>query len=390
MKNEGLPFSVQTLRSEIRSGHRPVNDRGPARPDDGRCRYSPPGLAPVYPACHNHLPNFGPLPMVNGGRSASATGTVDDFRLKELVSMSNGVRILALIVGLALIGGAVFLFLQPRSGQETQAPIDPNDTVLATVNGEAIRTSEMERIITQLPENARAIPPETLRPLLLDQMINQKLVLQAATAQQVKETPEYKQRLAAATERAVQETYFEKIVKAEVTDEAVKKRYDEFVAANPPEMEVRARHILVPSQAEAKKVIDRLKKGEAFEALATELTQDPTGKTNGGDLGYFSKGMMVEPFANAAFAMQPGQTSPEPVQTQFGWHVIKVEDRRPGAPPPLEQLKPQLQNQMTQEVIQAHLAELKGKAKIDNTLAPVESANPPAASPAAPAAPATP
>jgi peptidyl-prolyl cis-trans isomerase C len=307
--------------------------------------------------------------------------------------MSNGVRIIALIVGLALMAGAVFLYLNPQEPRQAQPPVDPNDTVLASVNGEAIRNSEMERIIAQLPENARALPRETLRPLLLDQMINQKLVLQAATAQKVKETPEYAQRLAAATERAIQETYFEKIVKAQVTDEAVKKRYDEFVAANPPDMEVRARHILVPSEAEAKKVIDRLKKGEAFEALATELTQDPTGKTNGGDLGYFSRGMMVEPFANAAFAMQPGQTSPEPVQTQFGWHVIKVEDRRPGAPPPLEQLQPQLQNQLTQEIIQAHLAELKTKATIENTLAPVESANPPAspAAPnAAPAAPATP
>jgi peptidyl-prolyl cis-trans isomerase C len=299
--------------------------------------------------------------------------------------MSNGVRLIALIVGLALIGGAIFLYVRPGGGQTAQpAKIDPNDTVLATVNGEAIRNSEMERLITQLPENARAIPRETLRPLLLDQMISQKLVLQAAKAEKVQDTPAYAQRLAAATERTLQETYFEKVVTSRVTEDALKKRYDEFVAANPPEMEVRARHILVKSKDEAQKVIARLKKGESFEALAGELTQDPTGKSNGGDLGYFSKGMMVEPFANAAFAMQPGQTSPEPVQTQFGWHVIKVEDRRPGSPPPFEQVKPQLQNQMTQEAVQAHLEELKGKAKIENKLTPVSSANPSPA-PAAPA-----
>lgn len=291
--------------------------------------------------------------------------------------MGNGVRLVALIVGLALIVGAVLLYLRPESGQSAQpAPIDPNDTVVATVNGEAIRDSDMARIIAQLPENARAIPPETLRPLLLDQMINQKLVLQAAASAKVTESADYARRLAAATERALQEAYFETIVKAQVTDEAIRERYEEFVAANPPEMEVRARHILVKSEAEAKQVIERLAKGESFESLAAALTEDPTGKANGGDLGYFSKGMMVAPFADAAFAMEAGAVSKEPVQTQFGWHVIKVEDRRPGQAPPLEQLKPQLENQMTQEIIQSHVAELKAKAAITNTLAPVEPVEP--------------
>ncbi|HEX7967838.1 MAG TPA: peptidylprolyl isomerase, partial [Stellaceae bacterium] len=150
-----------------------------------------------------------------------------------------------------------------------------------------------------------------------------------------------------------------------VTDQKLHARYDKFVKEAPPREDVHARHILVGSEDEAKAVIAELKKGGDFAKIAQEKTTDPSGKTSGGDLGYFTKEDMVPEFADAAFKLKPGEITQTPVKTQFGWHVIKVEDRRQAKPPTFEQIKPRLANEVSRELVGDKLNELKTAAKIE-------------------------
>src|SRR5262249_9671297 len=147
-------------------------------------------------------------------------------------------------------------------------------------------------------------------------------------------------------------------------DDMLKARYQDFLKKNPPEPEVHARHILVQSEDEAKAVIKELEAGKPFEQVAAERSKGSSGQ-NGGGLGYFTEKDMVPEFAQAAFAMKPGEFSKTPVKTQFGWHVIKVEDRRDRQPPSFEEAKPQLENDLQQELVQALVQDLRKGAKIE-------------------------
>ena len=148
--------------------------------------------------------------------------------------------------------------------------------------------------------------------------------------------------------------------KAATTDEAEHKAYDEAAKAQPPEPEIHARHILLPTEDEAKEALARVKKGEDFAKVATELSKDPAGE--GGDLGWFTKDQMVPEFADAAFKMEPGQIS-DPVKTQFGWHIIKVEEKRMKTFPPFEQVKDQAARYVAQKAQQALILQLHKAAR---------------------------
>jgi peptidyl-prolyl cis-trans isomerase C len=165
-------------------------------------------------------------------------------------------------------------------------------------------------------------------------------------------------------QRALRDAYFEKSVKASIGIEAARAIYDDKVKQLPPDEEVQARHILVASEDEAKKLIDRAGKGEDFAKLAEEASGDAGSKAQGGMLGYFGKGQMVPQFEEAAFAMKKGEVS-KPVQSQFGWHVIKVEDRRQKPPPTFDEVKDRLIGSMVQNKAQAIATDLRGKAKIE-------------------------
>jgi peptidyl-prolyl cis-trans isomerase C len=171
-------------------------------------------------------------------------------------------------------------------------------------------------------------------------------------------------RLAYSRDKALVEEYLDREVKKSVTAEAARKLYDDTVKSITPEPEVRARHILVESEDEAKAVHARVKGGEDFNKVAAEASKDPGSKDEGGDLGFFAKDRMVEPFAEAAFKLEPGQLS-DPVKTQFGWHVIKVEEKRTKPIPAFEEMKEQVEAYLGRKAQQDLIVGLRQNAKVE-------------------------
>jgi peptidyl-prolyl cis-trans isomerase C len=276
----------------------------------------------------------------------------------------------------------------PAAAPAAGAPAD--DPVVARVNGTALHRSEVINGMRGLPPQVQQQqPPEKLYGYVLDNLLATTLLSQAAHKAKVQDEPDVKRRIAMLEEQLIAQSYIEKLVEKSATDAALKARYDKFVKEAPPREEVHARHILLANEADAKAVIEELKKGGDFAKLAQEKSTDPAGKTSGGDLGYFTKEEMVPDFADAAFKLKPGEITQAPVHTQFGWHVIKLEDRRAAKAPTFDQLKPQLVRDVGREVFEKKLNELKTAAKIEvfNADGSKPGAPPPAA--AAPAAPPT-
>ncbi|AWK85918.1 peptidylprolyl isomerase [Azospirillum thermophilum] len=244
----------------------------------------------------------------------------------------------------------------------TSAPADP---VVARVNGEAIHRSDVTRMVSQLPPQVQQMPIEMIYPAVLDQLVSGKLVASAGYKDKLADTPEVKDEIKRAEERAVQRAYIQKEIKARITPKALDDAYQAYLKQNPPQEEVKAAHILVEKEDEAKAIIAELKKGGDFAKLAKEKSKDPVAAQQGGDLGYFTKDAMVEPFANAAFAMNKGDISKEPVKTQFGYHVIKVEDKRTQPQPGLDEVKPQLEQTLSKDIVTALVDELRAKATVE-------------------------
>jgi peptidyl-prolyl cis-trans isomerase C len=248
----------------------------------------------------------------------------------------------------------------------TEAPAAPAappampkpETVVARVNGAEIRFSDVQDAIGGLPEEYRKLPPQMLFPMLIDQLVDRKAVVMLAHKQGLETDPAVIKQIARATDAALQNALFMRDIGPLVSEEAIKARYDSTIAGKPGEEEVHARHILVPTEEAAKKIIDDLNKGGDFEALAKANSTD-SGAAQGGDLGYFKKGDMVPEFAAAAFALKPGEYTKEPVHTQYGWHVIKVEDHRQAPPPTLEQSHDQIRQEIIQEGVKKVVAEAK-------------------------------
>ncbi|HUB96880.1 MAG TPA: peptidylprolyl isomerase [Stellaceae bacterium] len=271
------------------------------------------------------------------------------------------------------------------------------DPVIARVNGTPIYRSDAETLRATLAPQVQQNPPQDLYNRLVDQLIALQLVSQTARKAKVADDPRVKKMIALADEQILQDAYMDSIVRTEITEPKLRAEYDKYVKAAPTHEEVRARHILVPTEAEAKEIIDELNKGADFAKLASEKTTDPAGKASGGDLGYFSQSDMVPAFADAAFALKPGEYTKTPVKTQFGWHVIKVEDRRAGQPESYEKVAPQIARQMAQQIYNEKLKELASVAKIEvfnpdgskpePASAPVASAPPMASAPASASAP---
>lgn len=239
------------------------------------------------------------------------------------------------------------------------------DPVVARVNGTELHRSDVIEAIRGLPPQVQQQPIERLYPALLDQMVGTVLVSQAGRKAKLQDDPEVKKRLALVQDQLIADAYVQRLLQKQVTDPKLHARYDKFVKDAPPREEVHARHILVANEDEAKAIIAELKKGADFNKLAQDKTTDPSGKTSGGDLGYFTKEDMVPEFADAAFKLKPGEITDTPVKTQFGWHVIKVEDRRTAKPPTFEQIKPRLTNEMSRELVGDKVKELRTAAKIE-------------------------
>lgn len=244
----------------------------------------------------------------------------------------------------------------------TEAPAD-EDPVVATVNGDPIYQSEVIAAIETLPPQVRQLPQQMLLPAVADQIATGRLIAEQARAQGLNDDPEVEARLQQARTNILQEVWLDRQVQERLTDERIDAAYDAWLEQNPPQEQVRARHILVDERETAEEVITALDAGGDFATLAQEYSTGPSG-AGGGDLGYFGRNEMVAPFAEAAFALEPGSYTDDPVETQFGWHVILVEDTRSAEPPPLEQVRQQVQQQAEQQIIRDLVAEVREGAEV--------------------------
>lgn len=249
----------------------------------------------------------------------------------------------------------------PASAQDKAAASDP---VVATVNGAKIFRSDVETARLQLPEQYRNLPMEQLFAPLVNQLVRSKLMATKARSENIHETAGYKKRIALIQERLLEEALLDKLITARVTDEALQAKYKEAVAKFPSKEEVRARHILVKTEDEAKALVKELDGGADFAKLAADKSIGPS-KSRGGDLDYFGRGQMVPPFEDAAFALKKGQYTKAPVQSPFGWHVIKVEDKRQSKPPTFEESREKLGQELSQEIAADLVQDLMKDAKIE-------------------------
>ena len=241
------------------------------------------------------------------------------------------------------------------------ARADPK--ILAKVDGAAITEDDYNDALADigpgLPEKLEG--PEREK-YVLDYLIDLRLVAKQALADKLDGTADFARRLAYYHDKLAMEGLLTNVAKSATTEEAERKAYDEAAKAQPPEPEVHARHILLPTEEEAKAALARIKAGEDFAKIATELSKDPAG--DGGDLGWFTKDRMVPEFADPAFKLEPGQVS-DPVKSQFGWHIIKVEGKRMKTFPPFEQVKDQAARFVAQKAQTALITSLRDKAKIE-------------------------
>ena len=272
-------------------------------------------------------------------------------------------------------------------------PAEPQaDPVVATVNGQQIHLSELQVAQQSLPQQYRNVPLATVFPALLDRMVDSKLVEQDGRKNKVTDDPAFKKRMAFVEDQVVQDFWLQKQIAEKVTPEKMKQAYDEKLKNLPAEEEVHARHILVATEPEAKAIIADLKKGTPFDKLAKEKSTDKASGAEGGDLGWFKKTDMVKEFADAAFALKKGALTDIPVKTQFGYHVIQVEDRRRAAAPSFDELSDQIRQDLARQMVTAMLNQLRADAKIEkfniDGSAPAPAA--PGAAPAKPETPATP
>ena len=240
------------------------------------------------------------------------------------------------------------------------APAPKPDTVVAKVGDHEILLRDLSEAAQTLPDEVRSMPPQVLYPMLLDQLVDREALVIEARKEGLENEPQVKQAVARATNQVLQNALLSRDIGPSVTDAALHARYDATIAKKPGEEEVHAEHILVGDEDAAKKIIDQLNHGADFAALAKAQSKDPSAAQNGGDLGYFKKSEMVPEFANAAFALKPGEFTQTPIKTQFGWHVIKLIDRRVAPPPTFEQSREQLR----QEIIQAGVRQELDKARV--------------------------
>jgi peptidyl-prolyl cis-trans isomerase C len=263
---------------------------------------------------------------------------------------------------------AALLFVLPAASgcsknSSSEAPASASDPVIARVNGVDIKQSDLALAEEDVGADVQAASPEAKREHLISYLADIIMVTQAADKKNLADNPDFKRRLAFLRSKLLMGYELQQEAKTALTDEALKQTYDEAVKSMSGQEEVHARHILVEGEDEAKAIIEQLKGGADFAKLAKEKSKDP-GAAEGGDLGYFTKDQMVPEFADVAFKMYPGQLS-NPVKTQFGWHVIKVEDKRIKQPPEFEKVKDQIEAYLARKAQSDFIAKLRQSAKVE-------------------------
>lgn len=250
------------------------------------------------------------------------------------------------------------LFATGASAQN-QAPISP-DTQVAVVNGQVLTVADMELVFETLQPQYQRLGLSRVYPQLVERLVEQTLMVQAARASGMDKTPAFQRQLSFIMDSMLERGFLDQQFAANIDKDALLEAYNAFQ----PPVETEASHILVKEEAKANELLGQLKAGSDFAALAKEHSTGPSGP-NGGQLGFFTKDRMVPPFAEAAFATEPGQIADKPVQTQYGWHIIKVTNRRQADKAPFEQMEEALGLQLQEKVLEKALASLKANAEIE-------------------------
>ncbi|MBN2752510.1 MAG: peptidylprolyl isomerase [Rhodospirillaceae bacterium] len=237
-----------------------------------------------------------------------------------------------------------------------------DDPVVATVNGEDIHRSALEQIRAAIPY-LKDVPLEHVYDALLDNVIDLSLVAEEARKSGMEKDPVVQRNIKAAERQILRTVYLTRAIDDKISDTRLQADYATWLKDNPPQKETHARHILLETEKDARSVIEALNAGKDFATLAKEKSTGPSA-SNGGDLGYFKQADMVKPFADAAFSLKVGSYSTEPVKTQFGWHVIKIEDRRTAKAPSFEDMKPQLHDKAAGEIAMDIVKGLRKNANI--------------------------
>jgi len=269
----------------------------------------------------------------------------------------------------ALAGGLALALTLAFAGPLRAA----DDPVLAKVNGAEIKKSDVTMAEEELGPSLAQMDPATKDENVLSFLIDMKIVSKAAEDKKVADGEEFKRRMAFARNRLLMDSLLAQEGKAATNDDAMKKVYEEASKQITGEQEVRARHILVETEDEAKAVKAELDKGADFAELAKKKSKDP-GSADGGDLGFFTKEQMVPEFSAVAFSLEPGKIS-DPVKSQFGWHVIKVEEKRNRKAPEFDQVKPQIEQYVTRKAQADYVAKLRAEAKVERTDQPAPAAD---------------
>ncbi|TPG53400.1 peptidylprolyl isomerase [Roseomonas nepalensis] len=277
------------------------------------------------------------------------------------------------------------------SGAPAGAAARPADPVVARVDGQEIRLSDVRDAAGELPDELKNAPPAMIYPLIVDQLVAQKALVARARAEGLERDADVQRRIARAADQELQQALLRREVAPAITEAALRARYERESANRQGEEEIHARHILVPTEAAAREALAEVRRpGADFAEVAKRRSTGP-GAEQGGDLGFFKKADMIPEFANAAFALQPGQVSEAPIQTAFGWHVIKVEERRTAPAASFEDSQEALRQAAFEETVNAAVERIRNAAKVERfnldgspIRAPglMEGATPPAAAPA--------
>ncbi|MFC7052141.1 peptidylprolyl isomerase [Hansschlegelia quercus] len=262
----------------------------------------------------------------------------------------------------------------PAAAAPKAAPLDPS-TVLATIDGQPVTAGDVAVATEDLEQSMASMTEDQRKDYALNYLIDLKLAARSAEKAKLGDSDEFRKRLDYLKDRALMEELLQKEAKAAVTDERMRKLYEDTAKNMKPEEEVHARHILVKTEDEAKKVEERLAKGEDFAKVANDVSIDPGSAKRGGDLGFFGRGQMVPAFEEVAFKLEPNKVS-DPVKTQFGYHVIKIDEKRTRPVPPFEQVRPQIENYVVRTAQQDLVLKLRNDAKIERTDAGKPSAPP--------------
>lgn len=270
------------------------------------------------------------------------------------------IAVLASGIGLVFSMNAI----AQTSSAQTANPGDDPKIVVATLNGAIIYLEEVMRLTEALPEEYRQRPLESYFDNLVDDIIDSRLAAEAGNASGLADDPEVMRQMNIAAQRVLAEAWLGSKLLSLISDDDMKSAYQRFIDDESSRQQIRARHILVAEKSEAEAIIEELKTGADFAELAKTKSIGPS-RSDGGDLGFFARGAMVPGFENAAFALESGTFSSLPVQTQFGWHVIFVEDKRLEEPPSFEVLAPQLRQTLISQNLSRLLDDLLNSAVLE-------------------------